>query len=823
MISFLRDLRYSARLLVKNPTFTIAVILSLAIGIGANAAIFSLVNGVLLKPLPFKNSEQLVTVWQKPSKNRFMFSSVSGPNYKDCKEQSRLFESLSAFTSGKEATFSGEKRAERVGTRRVTGDFFATCQVTPKLGRWFSTQELDTEERHVAVISDALWKRQFAGRLDVIGTEITLDREVYNIVGVSPPIFEALGSHTVDVMLPLALNSKEMARRDMYALDVIGRLKPGVTVSEAQAEMDVIAARLAEKYPDPNSAPEIKVMSPRGLAVLWYRSLLVLLQAATLFVLLIACTNVASLLLARWTGRQQELAIRAALGATRWSMLRLSLCESILLVLCGTLLGIWLADAFRRAIVSVAPADIPRMGEVQIDMRVLFGIIALSACLALFFALVPLLFSRGVEINDSLRQGGRAATAGTRRQKLRSFLVASQVVLTVVLLSGAGLFIRSLWRLQKTDLGFQPENLLTFHLFPDSVRYRTSEEIAGFYTMVLDRIRAVPGIGETSAASHPPFSGSAMGNAVGRPGRMRNPGEEMAAQALVVTSEYFRTLGIKLVKGRPFTESDMQGAPPVVIINENLVRQLFPSEDPLGKQLEIDPAQFPDPDNVQPRIAEIVGIVGDSKQWGVTMPFHNMIHVPFVQNPVPSMFVVVKTRIHSATLVDSVRKAISELDPDQPVYDVQMMTERIRASQSERRFNATLLVLFAAVALVATAIGIYGTLAFWVAQRTHEIGVRMALGADRRRVISLVVRKIARLMFVGIALGLPASVAVVRLIRSFLYHGQPGADIFYGVSSVDPVTMLAVFGVLIGSAAVATVVPAWRATRVDVARVLQTE
>jgi len=823
MKDFCRDLRYSARLLAKNPTFTIAVVLSLAIGIGANAAIFSLINGVLLKPLPFKNSERLVTLWQQPFKHRVVFASLSGPNYKDCKEQSRVFDSLGAFSSEKEATLTGEKGAERVGTRRVSGDFFSTCQVTPALGRWFSNEELDADERHVAIISDALWKTQFAGRLDVIGAEITLDREVYNIVGVSPSIFDAMGYHSVDVMLPLHLDSKEMMRRDMYLLDVIGRLKPAVTVSEAQAEMDVIAARLAEKYPDPKSAPEIKVMSPRGLAVVWYRSLLVMLQAAILFVLLIACTNVVSLLLARWTGRQQELAIRAALGATRGSLLRLSLSESILLVLAGTLAGIWLADGLRRAIVSVAPGDIPRLSEVQIDMRVLFGIIALSACLAVFFALVPLLFSRGIEISDSLRQGGRAATAGMRRQKLRGFLVASQVVLTVVLLSGAGLFIRSLWRLQKTDLGFQPENLLAFHLFPDSVKYRTSEEIASFYTMVFDRLKAVPGIGEICAASHPPFSGGAMGNPVWQRGRTRNSGEQMSAQSLIITSEYFRALGIKLVKGRPFTESDAQGAPPVVIINENLARQLFPSENPLGKQLEIDAAQFPDPDNVQRQTAEIVGLVGDSKQWGVTEPLHNVIHVPFAQNPVPSMFVVAKTRIHSAALVDSIRKAVSELDPDQPVYDVQMMTERIRASQSERRFNATLLVLFAAVALIATAIGIYGTLAFWVAQRTHEIGVRMALGARTRHVLSLVVGKIGWLMLIGIALGLPVSLAVVRLVRAFLYQGQPGADIFYGVSSIDPVTMIAVFGVLIGSAAVAAVVPAWRATTVDPTRALQTE
>jgi predicted permease len=614
-----------------------------------------------------------------------------------------------------------------------------------------------------------------------------------------------------------------MMLRDLYLLEVIGRLKPAVTLSEAQAEIDVIAARLAEKYPNANSAPAIRVMNPRGLAVLWYRGLLVMLQAAILFVLLVACTNVASLLLARWTGRQQELAIRAALGATRWSMLRLSLCESILLVSGGTLLGIWLADMFRRALLSVAPADIPRISEVQIDTHVLFGIIALSACMALFFALVPLLFSRGIEINDRLRQGGRAASAGIGRQRLRGFLVASQVVLTVVLLSGAGLFIRSLWRLQKTDLGFQPENLLTFHLFPDSVRYRTTEEISGFYTMVLDRIKAIPGIGDTCAVSHSPFSRGGMGNRVGPPGR-RNPGEQMEAQTVIATSEYFRTLGIKFVKGRPFTGSDTQGAPAVVIINENLARHLSPSGNPLGKQLEIEATRDrPDPDSVRPRTAQIVGVVADSKQWGATEPLHNVIYVPFEQNPAPSMFVAAKTRIHPAALVDSVRKAVSELDRDQPVYDVQMMTERIHASESERRFNATLLVFFAALALVATAIGIYGTLAFWVAQRTHEIGVRMALGAGTREVLLLVVRKIGRLMFVGIALGLPASVAVVRLIRAFLYQGQPAADIFYGVSSVDPVTMFAVLGVLIGSAAVATVVPAWRATRVDLARVLQTE
>lgn len=824
MTDFFRDIRYSARLLAKNPTFTFAVVLSLAIGIGANAAIFSLVNGVLLKPLPFKDSDRLVTLWQKPFKSRFTsFSSLSGPNYMDCKEQTRLFESLGAFTSNKQATFSGEKGAERIGTRRVSGDFFATTQVSPVLGRWFSTEELDTEERRVAVISDAFWKRQFAARVDVIGSEITLDREVYNIIGVAPPIFEALGRSATDVILPLSLNSKEMARRDMYAFDVIGRLKPGVTMSEAQAEMDVIAAQLAQKYPDPNSAPEIKVMTPRGLTVVWYRNLLLMLQSAILFVLLIACTNVASLLLARWTGREQELAIRASLGATRGSLLRLSLCESILLVLGGSLLGIWLADGLRRAIVSVAPADIPRLSEVQVDMRVLFGIVALSACLALFFALVPLLFSRGTEISDSLRQGGRAATAGRQRQRLRGFLVASQVMLTVVLLSGAGLFIRSLWRMQKTDLGFQPKNLITFHLFPDSVRYRTSEQMAAFYTMVLDRIRAIPGIGETSAASHPPFSGAAMGNGVGRPGRMRDPREQMTTQTLIVTSEYFRTLGIRLVAGRAFTDSDTQGAPPVVIINEYLARQLFPSEDPLGKQIELAAAQFPDPDNARPRIAEIVGIVADSKQWGVTVPFHNMVHVPFAQNPVPSMFVVAKTRIEPAGLIDSVRKAVSELDPGQPVYDVQMMTERIRASQAERHFNATLLVLFAAAALVATAIGIYGTLAFWVAQRTHEIGVRMALGARTRHVLSLVVGKVGWLMFLGIALGLPAAVAAVRLVRAFVYQGQPAADMFYGVSSVDPLTMLAVFTVLLGSGAVAAIIPAWRATSVDPAKALQAE
>jgi putative ABC transport system permease protein len=304
---------------------------------------------------------------------------------------------------------------------------------------------------------------------------------------------------------------------------------------------------------------------------------------------------------------------------------------------------------------------------------------------------------------------------------------------------------------------------------------------------------------------------------------MPNPGEQMSTQTLVVTSEYFRALGIRFVSGRSFADSDTRGAPPVVIIDEYLARQLFPSEDPLGKQIELTAAQFPDPDNVQPRTAEIVGIVADSKQWGVTTPFHNMVHVPFAQNPVPSMFVVAKTRIQSAALVESVRKTVSELDPGQPVYDVQTMTERIRGSQSERHFNATLLVLFAAVALIATAIGIYGTLAFWVAQRSHEIGVRMALGARTRHVLSLVVGKVGWLMLLGIALGWPAAVAAVRLVRSYVYQGQPAADMFYGVSTVDPVTMLAVFAVLLGAGVVAAVIPAWRATSVDPAKALQAE
>ena len=823
MNAFLRDLRYSFRLLAKSPTFTTAVVLSLAIGIGANAAIFSLINGILLKPLPFKDSERLATLWVQPFKNRVAFAGLSGPTYKDCKEQSRLFESLSAFTRRKEATVTGTENAERIGTRRVSGDFFGTFHVRPVLGRWFLEAEMEAGGPRVAVISDVLWRRHFAARPDVIGKELTLDREVYSIVGVSPSIFESLGSQAVDVILPLHLNSKEMLVREMYLLDVIGRLKAGVTLPETQAEMDVIAARLAEQYPTGQEPPALKVLRPGGLTMLWYRGLLVTFQAAVLFVLLIACTNVASLLLARWTGRQQELAVRAALGATRWSMLRLSLCESILLVVGGTLLGVWLADVFRRAVLSVAPAHIPRLSEVQIDLYVLVGIIALSSGMALFFTLVPLVFSRRIEINDWLRQGGRAATAGRGRQRLRNFLVASQIVLTVVLLAGAGLFIRSLWRLQKTDLGFNNENLLTFHLFPDSARYRTPEEIAGFYTLVLDRVRAIPGIGDTCAVSHPPFGGGAMGNRVAPPGRMQNPGESMQAQTVIATHDYFRTLGIQVVSGRAFTESDTQGAPAVIMINENLARQLAPSGDPVGRQLEIEAARFPDPDNVQPRTAHIVGVVRNTKQFVLTMPAQNMIYVPFAQNPAPSMFVAAKTKIHSAALVDSVRKAISEIDRDQPIYNVKMMTERIRASESERHFNAMLLVLFAALALVATAIGIYGTLAYWVAQRTHEIGVRMALGAGRREVLALVVRKIGWLLLVGAALGLPASFAAVRLIRTFVYQGQAGADMFYGVNSVDPVAMLAVFTVLIGSAAAATVVPAWRATRVDPTQVLQTE
>ncbi|HKP04420.1 MAG TPA: ABC transporter permease [Chthoniobacterales bacterium] len=823
MNGFLRDLFYSARLVAKSPTFTIAVVLSLAIGIGANAAIFSLLNGVLLKPLPFEDSGRLVVLWEKPSRQRELLWDVSGPNYKDWVEQARVFDGLSASTAATEATLATNYGAERIGVRSVSGSLFSILRLKPRLGRWFVEDELGTEERSVAIIGDALWKRHFASRHDVIGQKITVDRETYNIVGVAPPIFESFGFRTADVILPLRFNSKEMQNRDLHLLTVIGRLKSAVTLAETQAQMNNIAAQLAKIYPGVNGVPEVKMTDLLETRIGGYRGLLVILQAAIVFVLLIACTNVASLLLARWTGRQQELAIRAALGATRWSILRLSASESIILVFGGTVLGIWIADGFRRAVLSVAPADIPRLAEVRIDTSVLFGIAALSAGMAIFFAIVPLLFSGGIQINDWLRQSDRSGGAGLGRQRLRGFLVTSQVVLTVVLLSGAGLLIRSLWRLQQTDIGFQSGNLLSFHLFPQGPRYKTGDQIATFYAMVFDRLKNTPGIGEVAAVSHLPFTSGAMGNRITQPGRAQNTGEQMDAQTVLVTPEYFRTLGVRITLGRSFTVTDVQGAPPVIMINEHLGRQLFPSESPIGKQLEIEPAERLDPDNVEPRVAQIVGVVASGKQWDVTEQPHNVVYIPFAQSPVPSMFVVAETRTKSPGLADRVRDAILKLDPSQPVYDMEMMAERIRASQLARRFNGTLLVLFAMFALVATAVGIYGTLAFWVAQRTREIALRMAIGANRQQVMSLVFRKVAGLLLVGFLVGLPASVGLVRVVRSAVYQGQPSDDIFYGVAAFDPLTMCSVLVVLIGSAALATIIPAWRATRIDPARMLQAE
>ena len=820
MKAIFRDFRHSARLLARSPVFTLAVVLSLATGIGANAAIFSLMNAVLLKPLPFKDSERLVTVWEKPAL-RFLFTETSGPNFRDWKEQGAVFENMAAFANRQEATLSGNNDAERVGTRSVTADFFATLQIKPVLGRWFMDEELNADRPNVAVISDALWKRHFGARTDVIGREITLNREPYQVIGIAPPIFEPLGySLPVDVLLPLNLKSREMKVREMHLLDVVARLKPGVTLSEAQVQMDVVAARLVAQFPSAKGTPEIKVMSARGLRAVWYRSLLLTLQAAVLFVLLIACTNVVSLFLARWTGRQHELAIRAALGASRRSILRLSLCESVLLIIGGAALGIWLADVFRRAIVSVQPG-IPRVNEVRVDTNVILAVGCLSAALALFFALVPLLFSRKLEFSDWLRQSSRSGGVSRSRQSLRGFLVASQVVLTVVLLSGAGLMIRSLWRLQKMDLGFQPDNLLSFHLFADSSRYGSPEATAAFYTTVFERLKAIAGVGETAAVSHLPFSSGAMGNRVATPGRLQDRSEQFDAQTLVITPEYFRALALRLVNGRPFSAADTRGAPPVILINETLARHFSPSENPLGKQLEIEAARWPDPDSVQPQTAEIVGVVADNKQWGATEEPHNIVYVPFAQNPVPSMFIVAKTNIQSAALIQSIRAAITALDPDQPVYDVQMMAERVRASEPDRHFNAMLLELFAALALVATVIGIYGTLACWVAQRTHEIGVRIALGADTLRIVALVARKIGAVLLAGLVLGFPAAIVFLRVIRSSLSHGQPAADMFYGVANFDPLTMFAVLAVVTGSAVIAMLLPAWRASRLDPARILQ--
>jgi predicted permease len=796
-----QDLRFGVRMLLKNPGFTAVIVVTLALGIGANAALFSVVNGVLLNPLPYPQAEQLVAFNQRTANSAA--GSISYPNFLDWQRENQTF---SAMAVSRPSSFAlvGAGEAERVRGRRCTANLFAVLGVRPQLGRDFAPGEDERGAGPVVIISAELWQRRFGAAADAVGKSLTVDDRSYTVVGVLPASFTLYRG--TDVYVPMGQwdNSGLRNRGAGLGLQGIGRLKPGVTLAEAQADLDRVMRRLAEVYPDANRGVGAAVTPLKERLVGDVGPGLWMLLGAVLFVLLIACVNVSNLLLARATGRAREFAVRAALGAGQWRLLRQSLTESTLLALLGGGLGLLFAAWGTRAALDVLPTALPRADEVGLDARVLLFTAAASLVTGVLAGLAPALKTRQRRLAEALKEGGRGAGGG--RHRAQGALVAVEVALALVLLVGAGLMIRTLSALWNVDPGFRPDNVLTFGLsFPPSMRALSDEGKRAALRDLSDRLNAMPGVKAASfslGASPMQGEGSASFWLDGRP-KPASASEMHRALAYVVEPGYLTAMGIPLRQGRFFTAQDEIGTQPVVVIDEVFARQHFPNSDPLGKRINWDRGP-----------AEIVGVVGHVKQWGLdtddTHAIRAQLYIPFRQSGWNSeVDVVVRfegaAEKNAAAHFDALRRVVRSRHKDNVIYEPRTMNEVIAESLARRRFAMILLNAFAAAALVLAGVGLYGVVSYLVGRRTHELGVRFALGARRRDVLLLVLSQGLKMALGGVALGLAAALGLTRLLAGMLY----------GVSATDPATFAAIALLLVAVALAACFVPAWRAMKVD--------
>ncbi|HSB11413.1 MAG TPA: ABC transporter permease [Blastocatellia bacterium] len=795
METLIQDTRYAIRTMLQSPGFTAVAVLALALGIGANTAIFSVVNAVLLRPLPYTDPDRLVHVHRmQPPIAR---APISRPDYFEWENQQQVFQGIAAFFY-RTYNLTGVDQAERLNAARVTGGFFSLFGINPAAGRFIDNDDDKAGGARVAVISHGLWQRRFGGAPDLIGKTIALNADTYTVIGVAPADFQF--PRGVEVWTPAFLAEEKTQRGSNY-LKVIARLKDGVTQPRASAQMNQIAAALAEKYPANDTNLTVAIAPLLEEQVGRIRPVLLVLLGAVGFVLLIACANVANLLLARAAARQKEFAIRTALGASRVRLARQLMTESVLLALAGGALGAVLSVWGISVLVSIAPGNIPRVKEVSLDKWVL-GFTFLSSLLTgLVFGLAPSLAASRTDLNETLKEGGRGTAATSpHRALVRRVLVVAEIALSLVLLVSAGLLIESIKRLTQVSPGFDPHNLLTANLsFPRNPSAKDEDEAAaGFLAGVEQRIASLPGIISVGTINDLPVTGysSVNGdlNVEGRPAY--KAGEAPVAEFRLVTPGYFRSIGIPLLSGRELTDRDDRSAPQTVLINHALADAIFPGEDPVGKRLLA----------LDDKPHEIVGVVGDARQWGLDRPADPEIYFPLAQvNFASEATLVLRTAGDPSTLAGALRQAVREASADAPVFRVKTMMEVLADSTSQQRFNMSLMTIFAAVALVMAAIGLYGVISYSVTQRTHEIGVRLALGASTGDVLKLVVGQGMLLAGAGVALGLCAAFGLTRLLSTLLF----------GVSPTDPLTFAVISLILIGVALAACFVPARRATKVD--------
>ena len=799
METFWQDIKFGARTLLKKPAFTVVVILTLALGIGANTAIFSIVNSVLFEPLPFREPDRLVRLYENKLANDWTQFSISAPNAADWRDQAESFETLCAYWWGT-GNLTGEGNPMRAEYIRVPPSFFSMLGVEPIAGRTFAKDE-DLEGRDdVVILSYPFWQSQFGGREDILGEKVSLNGSPFTVIGVMGQGFSYPYEY-IDLWRPYPRDPEQIGNRGSHFLGVLARLKDGVTIEQAEAEMGTIAKRLEASYPETNTGWGVTVLPADEWLLGDVRPVLLVLWGAVGFVVLVACANVANLLLARATEREKEVALRAALGAGRIRLIRQLLTESLLLAGTGGALGLVIATAGVQPLLLLAGDSLPRHETVGLDSTAILFTAGLVLLTGILFGLLPAWQATRTDLSTALREGGRRST-GTGNQRLRGVLVVSEMAIALILLTGAGLTIRSLTVLMNQELGFNPENVLTFRLSLPSAEYDSTERVIGFQTQLLERLQAVPGIDSAGVIIRmPPGAGWWVNTFAieGRPEAL--PGEATNALFRPVSAGLFETLQIPVVRGRGLTEFDRAGGLPVALVSETMAKRYWPDEDPIGQRIH-----FYDDDDA-PTLFTVVGIAGDILDGGPAEPATAAAYLPWSQMNFPygGMDVAVRTRSNPTEFASTVRQTVLALDPNLPVFDVAAMEDTLSDAMARRRFSTLLLGLFAGVALLLSAVGIYGVLAYTVNQRTHEFGVRMALGAQGLDVLRLVLRQAGVLILLGTALGLAGALGLGRFLELQLF----------GVTPYDPVTLVSVAALLAVIALAACIIPARRATQVD--------
>ncbi|MGB7752636.1 MAG: ABC transporter permease [Candidatus Acidiferrales bacterium] len=806
-----QDLRYGVRMLRRNPGFAAVAILTLAIGIGANIVIFSVVNGILLKPLPFPDSHRVVTIWETDANRNVTRGTASAAEFLDWRDMNHVFQELSCWRA-LYFTITGAGEPERVWGSQVSGNFFRMLRVTPILGRDFTSEDEQIGHEQVVILSYGLWQRHYGADAAVLGKTILLDGNPFTVVGVLPRTFSLYGTlPEFELWKPFAFDRTQLNRED-HELVIFGRLKDGVPVSQANAEMITIQEQLKKQYPAFDQKIGIRVIGFHDELVSTLRPGLLLLLAAVAFVLLIACANVANLKLARAAVREREIALRVSLGAGRRRIFRQLLTESALLSFIGAAIGVLFAyggiHILRDAVVSGQPSRIPHPEWIAIDATVLGFTVLVALVTGILFGFAPAIQISRSALFESLKEGSRGTTAGRHNQLARSVLVVSEVAFSLMLLVGAGLLVRSFALMLAEPLGFDPENLLTAQLLLPDAHYPDGPHISNFYQSVLERVNAIPGVNSAGAANFLPLTHWTHFCDFDIAGRASPAsGEHFTSEYRVADWRYLSTMGVPVKEGREFTSSDGPDSQAVALVNETLARRYWPNTDPVGQQIRLIFNSTRTPWDAIPHQGwlTIVGVVGDIRDWAWSEPKSGQLYLLQTQNPSRLMSLMVRSRVDRAQLTGAVRRAVESVDPDQPITDVKTMEDYLAVAFSQRRLNMSLLAFFAIVAALLAAIGIYGVMGYAVTQRSHEIGIRMALGAEPGDVLRMIVGDGMKLALLGLIIGLTASLLLMKYLESQLY----------GVKARDPLTFISVAAGLALVALAACYFPARRATKVD--------